>query len=423
MRYQRTISKENNSLDCETGDSNPFLDSLNAGAGEALPDPVEPINTTEEVDVSLAEDTSDTPEAIEASVLSASADVVAVAERVGDITDTVVGLENIALQLQKIRAAEGTVSAESYGFLTIAYNQTVRKFPALQKTNNLPSMEDFAMNSQRASTVSLESVVSKIQAGYEAVVKFIKDLIERVKAFFGHILSGGAVIDKKARSLKERLKTVNDNAKGKDITLPAVLCNPVLTKAAIEGLGKAVGSIGTVSYRDLMAIYERAKKQESVVVAEVLESFHKVFDAYGKLAGDVYLGNLSFNNDDFPPVIKLLEASTRQVKPFTKSTMNDYLDENIRLAGVITQLKSNQEERVKALTVMMASIKHHANQHNEDDTRSKTRKHLEVVQAAVQFLRKLTVFENKLLSRTIQVGNAINNAVAASIGSLEAYDK
>ena len=420
MRYQRTISKENNSLDCETGDTNPFLDSLNAGAGEALPDPVEPINTTEEVDVSLAEDT---PEAIEASVLSAGADVVAVAERVGDITDTVVGLENIALQLQKIRAAEGTVSAESYGFLTIAYNQTVRKFPALQKTNNLPSMEDFAMNSQRASTVSLESVVSKIQAGYEAVVKFIKDLIERVKAFFGHILSGGAVIDKKARSLKERLKTVNDNAKGKDITLPAVLCNPVLTKAAIENLAKAVGSVGLVSYRDVMSTYERVMKDESFVVAEALKSFHKVFDAYGKLSDNVYLGNLSFNNDDFPPVIKLLEASTRQVKPFTKSTMNDYLDENIRLAGVITQLKSNQEERVKALTAMMASIKHMSDQGNKSDTRSEFRKQLELAQSAVQFFRKTTVFENKLLSRTIQVGNAINNAVAASIGSLEAYDK
>lgn len=422
MRYQTTISNEDNTPDCETGDSNPFLDSLNAGAGEALPEPVEPINVAEEVDSSLAEDTSDTPEAIEATVLSAGADVVAVADRVGDITETIVGLESIALQLQKIQDAEGTVSAESHGFLTIAYEQTVRKFPALQKVNSLPSMEEFAMNSHRAGTVSLESVMGKIKAGYEAVIKFIKDLIERVKAFFGHILSGGAVIDKKARSLKERMKTVNDNAKGKDITLAGVLCNPVLTKAAIDNLSKAVGSIGLVSYRDVMNNFERVMKQENVVVAEVLESFHKVFDAYGKLEGDVYLGNLSFSNDDFPPVIKLLEASPRQVKPFTKSTMKDYLDANILLAGVITQLKSNQEERVKALTAMMAAVKRLSDKQNANDTRSEFRKHLELVQSTVQFFRKTTVFENKLLSRAIQVGNAINNAVAASISSLEAYD-
>ena len=48
MRYQQNISNEDNTPDCETGDSNPFLDSLNAGTGEALPDPVEPINMAEE---------------------------------------------------------------------------------------------------------------------------------------------------------------------------------------------------------------------------------------------------------------------------------------------------------------------------------------------------------------------------------------
>ncbi len=424
MRYNLKLSQENNPVVETATDSNPFLDSLNAGDNGGLPDPIDPINVVDEVDPTLAEDTSDTPEAIEASVLSAGAELVTVSERVGDITEAVEGLESIYLQLEKIRDAEGTVSAESHGFLTIAYDQTVRKFPALQKNSGLPSMEEFAMNAGRANNISLENVAEKLVDGYKALVKFIEQLIERIKAFFGHVISASGVMVRKSKALLERLKTVNDNATGEDITMPAVLNHPVLTDTNIVSLTDAVASIGKASYRDIINIYDRAVAgDKDILVNEVIESMHKAFDAYGKMAGDVYLGNLSFSNDDFPPVIKLLDAETRKVKPYTKTKMKTYLEQNIKLGVAIYDLKSSQTERTRALGAMMATLKQLSDQSNKNDTRSEFRKQYELLNAAIQFVRKLQTFENKVLSRVVQVANAVNNSCAASISSLEAYDK
>jgi hypothetical protein len=422
MRYQTKISQEDNTPAVEAGESNPFLDSLNAEGDEALPEPSDPINV--DSDTLLTEDASGTPEAIEATVLSSGAEVVTVSDRVGDIVDTVVGLESIYLQLQKIKDAEGNISVESYGFLTIAYEQSVRKFPALQKNSGLPSMEEFAMNADRANTISLESVGEKLVNGYNALVKFIKDLIERVKAFFGHIISATNVIVRKAKSLMERLKSVNDNATGSDISMPAVLNHPVLTDNNIGNLTGIVKSIGEASYRDVIDIYNNAiTGNKEIPVSEVIGSMHKAFDAYGKMAGDVYLGNLSFSNDDFPPAIKLLDAEARKVKPYTKSKMKTYLEQNVKLGVAIFDLKSSQVERTRALTTMMAMMKDFADKQTKTDERSEFRKQFELMTAAVQFIRKLQTFENKVLSRAIQVANAINNSCAASISALEAHDK
>lgn len=422
MRYQPIISQENDTaVEVTAEPTNPFLDSLNESV-----EPNEPINPTAEViEPELAEDTSATPEAIEASMLTEGSHVDEISEKVGDVTDAVVGLESIYLQLQKIRDAEGTVSAESHGFMTIAYTQSVRKFPALRNTA-LASMEDFAMNSDRAGTMSMESVADKLKNGYDAMVKFFKELIERIKAFFGHILSGAAVISRKSKSLLERLKTVNENASSdSEITMPPVLNNPTLTEANITELTNVILSISKVSYRELTDLYSRTIKggETSINVGEMMDAMRKVFDSYGKMADNVYLGNLSFTNDDFPPVIKLLDASPRNVKTYPKAKVKGYLENNIKLGDAIGDLKECQKDRTTALTSMMVILKNYSDSHRADDKRSDALKMIELISAGISFIRKLTTFENKVLTRAIQTANAINNTCAASIKNLEAHDK
>lgn len=430
MRYQSKISLEENDVNTDvSGNENPFLDGLNQENEE----PVVIVSGVDDNDM-LTEDTSLTPEAIEATVLGEAAEVNEVAERVGDVTEAVTGLESIYLQLEKINQLDGTVSAESHGFLTIAYNTATRKFPALNKGDVIPSMESFAMSTHRASTVSLETIGQKIKNGYEAIVKFIKDLIERIKAFFGHIVSAGEVIKNKARKLLDRLKTVNDNAKStKDITMPGVLNNPTLTGPGIKSLMMAVSSIGVVSYREVLRIMERSTSgDQNIALGEVMIAMHKAFDAYGKLADDTYLGNLSFKNDNFPPDIKLLNADSRQVPAYTKAKIKEYLEANITLGGAIGELKKSQTERAGALANLTSSIdrvsKRVDKMREEGRTTSESdkitgREILEMLRNIVIFIRKLISFENKLLARAIQVGNAINNSCAASIASLEGHDK
>lgn len=422
MRYQTNISQENDSaVEVSAVTANPFLDSLNEPDEQNVP--VNPAANA--IEPKLAEDTSATPEAIEATILTEGAHVDAVSDKIEDVTDAVVGLESIYLQLKKIREAEGTVSAESHGFMTIAYNQSVRKFPALRDTS-LASMEDFAMNSDRAGVLSMESVVDKIKDGYKAMIKFFQELIERIKAFFGHILSGAAVISRKSKSLLERLKTVNENAKSDvEITLPASLTNPTLTDNNIVELTNVILSISKTSYRGLTDIYDRTVKgnETTVNVGEMMDAMHKVFDAYGKMADNVYLGNMSFSNDDFPPIIKLIDASARSVKTFDKTKIKGYLENNIKLGDAIADLKGCQKDRTNALTTMMMILKNYTDSKRTDDTRSDSKKMMELIRAGITFIRKLTAFENKVLSRAIQVANAINNTCAASIKNLEAYDK
>src|SRR5690606_26220402 len=115
------------------------------------------------------------PEAVEAQVQESASDVHNAVTEVEDIGDAIVGLESIAIQLHRIKAAGATVSAESASFLSLAVANATRKFPTAEI--GVPAMEDFVLNPERASTVSLESVDVKIKAAFEAFVTMIKNMI------------------------------------------------------------------------------------------------------------------------------------------------------------------------------------------------------------------------------------------------------
>lgn len=408
MRYHSThVSLENDEpLPEENGiqfqePENPFLDTLTNETPEA--------QTPEQIEVAIVEDASEVVEAVSV---------------VEDVTVAVESLEAIALHLSQLKDKGKAVSVEGVALLNISVENAVRKFPAFKKTTTVDSLENFTINPADATTVSLENIGDKIKAGYEAVVKFLKDLWEKFKAFLGNILSGAAIAEKAARKNMEDVKTANTSKRAEgDITIPAILNNPVLTKATIDNLTKVVGSIGMVSYRDVVANFEKIQARENVPIEFVKDALNKVFDAYGRMSEDAYLGNLSFNNDQFPPTITMLESSTRQAKPLTIAQVKEFTAANILLCGAISQLKKTLAERSKAISQLAAQIELVARRLNKtgDDENIKADSQItpaEVMtylRTASQLLNKVNVFETKILGRAVQAANAINKVCADSI--------
>lgn len=396
-------------------DVNPFLDNVADAdvAEEVTPEVAIP-------DAVLNEDASNSPEAVEAQAQAAATEVAEAVNEVEDLGVAVVGLESIAIQLRRIQDAGATVSAESVSFLQIAVDNACRKFPAVE--TSVPAMEEFVLNPQRASTVSLESVGVKIKAAFEAFINMIKNLMQRIAAFLGHITSGGAVAERKAKSLLDKLAKVNTNAKStKEISYPAAIVNPVLSAAAINKLTDTISTVDKAKFSGLKDVFDRMQTGKAVTVGELTEQLHKVFDSYGKFADDAYIGNLSFKNDDFPPTIVLVDAEAKSYPCPNQKTVKDYLEANIKLATQITNLKASSRERATVLGQLMASLKKTQDSMSKDPG-AKTGD-LTLIRHAVQFVNKLVSFETRLLGRALQASNAINNVCASAITALEAYDK
>ena len=364
------------------------------------------------------------PEVIETVIAEDAGAVVDVVHTVEDVSVAIESLEAVALHLHQLKDEGKVISVESLTLLNIGVDNAVRKFPAFKKSVTVDSLENFTLDASNATNVSLENIGAKIKAGYEALVAFLKNMWEKFKAFLGNILSGAAIAEKAARKNMEDVKTANTSKRAEgDITIPAILNNPVLTKATIDNLTKVVGSIGMVSYRDVVANFEKLQARENVPIEFVKDALNKVFDAYGRMSEDAYLGNLSFNNDQFPPTITMLESSTRQAKPLTIAQVKEFTAANILLCGAISQLKKTLAERSKAISQLAAQIELVARRLNKtgDDENIKADSQItpaEVMtylRTASQLLNKVNVFETKILGRAVQAANAINKVCADSI--------
>lgn len=153
------------------------------------------------------------------------------------------------------------------------------------------------------------------------------------------------------------MKTANkDRAATSEITIPAILNNPVLSTQAITKLTDVIGSIGMTNYRDVIVILNRIKAGENITIAEASEAMHKIFDAYGRMKEDVYLGNLSFENDRFPPSVKMLEGEDRTAKALKLGQVKEFTEANIKLCASIAILRKSANERHQAIAQMTAAI-------------------------------------------------------------------
>lgn len=354
-----------------------------------------------------------TPEVVEANIAEDTVTVVEVGHVVEDVAVAVESLEAIALHLHRLQDEGKSISVESVALLNLGFDNAVRKFPAFKKSVTVDSLENFTLSSVDATNVSLENIGSKIKAGYEALVAFVKSMWEKFKSLIGNVVSGATQAEKAARANLEALKTANkDRAATGEITIPGLLNNPVLSSGAIGNLTNIIGSIGMTNYRDVIVMMKRISGGENLTIAEVSESMHKIFDAYGRMKEDVYLGNLSFDNDQFPPSIKMLEGEDRSAKALKLSQVKEFSEANIKLCAAITILRKSATERHNAITQLTAAIS--AVAQKAGDPKGEINQ-LQLIRNMIQMLSKLNSFESRILGRSVKVANAINSVCSQSI--------
>ncbi len=353
------------------------------------------------------------PEVIETVIAEDAGAVVDVVHTVEDVSVAIESLEAVALHLHQLKDEGKAISVESLTLLNIGVDNAVRKFPAFKKSVTVDSLENFTLDASNATNVSLENIGAKIKAGYEALVAFLKSMWEKFKAFIGNIVSGATQAEKAARANLEALKTANkDRAATTEITIPAILNNPVLSTQAITKLADVIGSIGITNYRDVIVILNRIKAGENITIPEASEAMHKIFDAYGRMKEDVYLGNLSFENDQFPPSVKMLEGEDRTAKALKLGQVKEFTEANIKLCASINILRKSANERHQAIAQMTAAISAVVQKAQNPDGPSNT---LQVIRSMIQMLSQLNAFETRILGRSVKVANAINQVCSQSI--------
>lgn len=353
------------------------------------------------------------PEVIETVIAEDAGAVVDVVHTVEDVSVAIESLEAVALHLHQLKDEGKAISVESLTLLNIGVDNAVRKFPAFKKSVTVDSLENFTLDASNATNVSLENIGAKIKAGYEALVAFLKSMWEKFKAFIGNIVSGATQAEKAARANLEALKTANkDRAATAEITIPAILNNPVLSTQAITKLTDVIGSIGMTNYREVIVILNRIKAGENITIPEASEAMHKIFDAYGRMKEDVYLGNLSFENDQFPPSVKMLEGEDRTAKALKLGQVKEFTEANIKLCASITILRKSANERHQAIAQMTAAISAVVQKAQNPDGPSNT---LQVIRSMIQMLSQLNAFETRILGRSVKVANAINQVCSQSI--------
>ena len=353
------------------------------------------------------------PEVIETVIAEDAGAVVDVVHTVEDVSVAIESLEAVALHLHQLKDEGKAISVESLTLLNIGVDNAVRKFPAFKKSVTVDSLENFTLDASNATNVSLENIGAKIKAGYEALVAFLKSMWEKFKAFIGNIVSGATQAEKAARANLEALKTANkDRAATTEITIPAILNNPVLSTQAITKLTDVIGSIGMTNYREVIVILNRIKAGENITIPEASEAMHKIFDAYGRMKEEVYLGNLSFENDQFPPSVKMLEGEDRTAKALKLGQVKEFTEANIKLCTSINILRKSANERHQAISQMTAVISAVVQKAQNPDGPSNT---LQVIRSMIQMLSQLNAFETRILGRSVKVANAINQVCSQSI--------
>lgn len=349
-------------------------------------------------DENLDGDTSGTPETAELDVAEAGGEVDEVAEQIDDVNDTAAGLESIVLQLATISQEGIEVTPFIANSIRTQYDFVTRKFPKLRVDaaggQVVASVESWTVSQESETESMMGKAVGKLKSTGAAIVKFLKDLWEKIKAMFGSLTSASSIMRKKAASLKGRA------ASGKPITLPAVLTSAPFSADSINKLTALIKDVAGAK----------------INAAELVEKGWSAFNATATIAQHknkgTYLGNFTIDVVDTVPVVKSAEASKEKNVNLRTGDVSSIATAVIGLADALDTYKREEALRKtvndKLLQILQVEVK------PEDGTRyAKWQKAREVSSKWGKFAG----FEARLIKKAVAVGNAANNALAAGTTS------
>ena len=357
------------------------------------PAETEPVDETL-VDENLGDDTSGTPETAELDVGEAGGEVEQVTEQIEDVNDVAAGLESIVIQLATISQEGIEVTPFLADSIRTQYNFVTRKFPKLRvdATGNdiVASTESWTVSQESETDSIMGKAVGKLKGAGQAIVKFLKDLWEKIKAMFGSLTSASGIMRKKANAMKGR------QASGKSITLPAVLTSAPFSADSINKLTALIKDVAGAK----------------INAGELVEKGWSAFNATATIAQHknkgTYLGNFAIDVVDSVPVVKSAEASKEKNVNLRTSDIASIATAIVALADALDTYKREESLRKtvndKLLQILQTEVS------PEDGTRyAKWAKAREVSSKWGKFAS----FEASLIKKAVAVGNAANNALAS----------
>ncbi len=396
-----TVSQEDNDLNININADHEG-DGEGGDAGVADFDNSAPVDTAAAepapevvVDENIGDDTSGSPETAELDVAEAGGEVDEVATQIEDVNDTAAGLEGIVIQLATISQEGIEVTPFIAESIRQQYNFVTRKFPKLRVDAEgqeiVASTESWTVSQEATTDGIMDKAVGKLKNAGAAVVKFLKDLWEKIKALFGSVTSSASIMRNKANSLKGRSADPQ-----KSITLPGTLTSAPFNAAEINKLTALIKSVAGAK----------------IDAGKLVEQGWSAYNATATMAQHknkgTYLGNFTVDVVDNVPVVKSAEATKSKNVNLRGSEVAGIATAVVGLADAIEAYKREESLRKvvndKLLQILQEEVK------PEDASKyARWRKARETSSKWGKFV----AFEGKLIQKAIAVGNAANNALAA----------
>lgn len=390
---RQTIHFSNENLEIES--TNPFLDSLHQ----------------EDVDVTT-QDTSSTPEAAELDVVDDSKEIDTIHSQLVDTNDVVTGLESIALTLTKIRDAKQPIDRLSYNLLNQRYENVTRKFPHVQQGGCFTSLE--SLNHDNG-VISLESVMDKVKSGIKAMIKWVKDLFEKVVDLFRDVMMASTMAQDKSNVIRKDWKDQPWDIQ--EVSVPSFLTEPDLSPESIGGLISLLKATMT-ECSDLYNLSVSGFKlnEESLDRLEALYNDGVLMTTLKKFVDKPMLGGFKIEIVDDKPKYVRLDNGDNVIRKFTASEIDPILKANMDLAVEVRQFKRLERHRRELIVVISQDEFVRKLEEEGKDVNTK-RAQLKFLRFFLKLSGEFAVFEKFVMSRTIAVLNATNNIIAKTKGS------
>lgn len=394
-----TVSQEDNDLNINInadheGDAAPTADDF---ATTPVVEPVvaEPVVEPVVVEDAIAADTSETPETAELDVADAAGDVVESANKVDDTNAVAVGIESVLLQLATISNEGIDVTPFIANSLRVQLDHATRKFPKAGRDENgesiVASVESWTVSQEENTSSMIGKAVTKLKGAGAAIVKFLKELWERIKSLTGSTKATAGLIKRKAESLQGK------KANGKEIKLPGQIAG--IDSASLKQLAQLVTAVGN------------AKLNAGTLVEKGWGAATAQTSLAGSYKAGTYLGGfiVAYGENKMPTV------TTAEVGEGKHVTLKDgevaaILAGTLEIAKALEAYAAGEVFRKKVTDALIAACS--AEVTPEDAGRYAKWK---LARETATHWGKYSAFEAQVVKRAIGVANAANNAVATSV--------
>lgn len=349
-----------------------------------------------------AVDTSSTPETAEIDVAESAEATGATADKIQDVDETVTGLENLALQLATISQEGIEVTPFIANTINAQYDYITRRYPALSRSRlDSNSFESYGYGVE---TLSFEGAMDKIKSTAASVVKMLKQLWLRIKAFFGSGIAAATVARQKAAKL------INGKARKKPATEVKV---PSILK---DGLG--VAKINELSELVKLVTHTRVTVFEQYSesngggsnLADFIAAMNRGVDTY--LKRQTMPGNFKIirTADNILKVDILDDDKAVKDKPRTPAEIKEEAKAIWKLCDNILSYRKGEPERKKVNDKLITII---GNTSTTNDPNKLTAYRLH--RKAASLWARQCAWEQQVMRRALAYVNAYNNLLAASL--------